>query len=275
MNINKYECSIVIPVRNGEAFISDCFQSILEQDTKSQFEVIFVNDHSTDRTNEILQEYAMLHGNLRILDANGTGIASAINQGILEAQSEIILRMDADDIMVPNRLSMQLAFFANNLDCVLLGGQIRTFGNTSSLPTPNVYPSSHGEILRMLAKGNAFAHPTVAFKKEAALSVGLYDSNFDGAEDYEFWTRLASKGRLHNLTQLLVNYRIHEHQVTKKKMQEVQRKTYKTQLRWIVLSSPVGWNLPLQKVIIYKIEGAIFLFFRVCRDRLVRLKNAC
>lgn len=269
-----YECSVVIPVRNGEAFLADCIKSVLEQDTASRYEIIIINDHSTDRTHEISNEYAATYENIRSLDANGEGIASALNQGILAARSEIIVRMDADDLMVPTRLSAQLAYLGENHECVLVGGQIKVFGNAVSLPTPNIYPSLHSDIIRMLTKGNAFAHPTVAFKRDAAISVGLYDSKFDGAEDYELWTRLARKGKLHNLDQVLVKYRIHENQVTKEKIEQVQKKTYKTQIRWLFLSETKDWNLPFHKVLIYRTTGSLFLLSRVSRDLLVRLKNA-
>lgn len=274
MSTDFYACSIVIPVRNGEAYISDCIESILKQDFHSPYEIIIIDDNSTDRTSEIIRKFTSKHQNIRYLYTSSSGIASALNEGILAAKSKIILRMDADDLMMPNRLSIQLAYLADNPDCVLLGGQIKVFGNSQSLPIPNKYPSSHSDIIRMLSKGNAFAHPTVAFRKDAAVSVGLYDSKFDGAEDYELWTRLVHKGTFHNLTYALVNYRIHEHQVTKEKIRKVQRKTYVTQLRWVFLSLPRYWNLPLHKVIAYKIIGAIFLFSRICRDLFIRLRNA-
>ena len=273
INGSKFACSIVIPVRNGEEFVRDCVDSILNQMYSRDFEVIFVNDHSSDRTVKILEKYSSGRPFFQILESRGVGIASALNQGILAANSEIIVRMDADDVMISNRLKLQMTYLEQNPDCVLLGGQIQMFGTIFPLPIPNSYPGLHQDIIKMLCFGNSFAHPTVAFRRDLAILAGLYDSDYDGAEDYEFWTRLAKYGKMHNLMEVLTMYRVHERQVTREKIVQVQKRTYATQFQWIFKSSHKDWSVSIHRKYLFKLEGLCYLIMRISRDKLERIFN--
>lgn len=97
--------SILIPVRNGEEFLAECIESIVNQ-TYTNWELIIVNDHSTDKTKDILLEYQSLNSSIKVLENKGKGIISALQTAYDNCQGNFITRMDADDIMMPNKLEL-------------------------------------------------------------------------------------------------------------------------------------------------------------------------
>ncbi len=106
----KYLASVVIPAHNSEAFIDEAIKSCLNQQTDFSFEVVIVNDHSTDRTESIVHSYLASHDNIRLIDSPGTGVGAALAHGISMITSKYVVRMDSDDLMLPQRLEYQLKF---------------------------------------------------------------------------------------------------------------------------------------------------------------------
>lgn len=227
---NSYIASVLIPVKNGENYIQESIMSILNQATSGNVEIVVIDDQSTDATSEIVRSMAIQNGNIKLMTSPKNGISNALNFGILKSQSEIIIRLDADDVMQPGRIQSQVNFLQTFPEYVLTGGQIQIFGDLAILPKPNKYPIENKDILRMLCWGNPFAHPTVAFRKSDVINAGLYNPNFDGAEDYELWSRFATIGKLHNSSQILTKYRVHSGQITRKKQRKSEVATFRAQL---------------------------------------------
>jgi glycosyltransferase involved in cell wall biosynthesis len=226
--------SIIIPVRNGELFISDAIASCLDQRTSIAFEILVVNDSSTDGTIEILQKFSNRDSRVKILQNDGVGVGNALQTGLLYSNAEFIVRLDADDRMLPDRVEKQVRALVSDNKLVLCGTQIRLFGDGEVNFSPNSYPLSHADICRSMQFGNAFAHPSVAFKRSSALKVGGYCGKIDGAEDYHLWLRLSKVGELVNLDEVLTEYRIHQNQFTKSKTLRVVLQTTKVQLLWFL-----------------------------------------
>ena len=227
--IQGCQTSVLIPARNAAEFIEESLLSVLSQETSSSFDVIVINDHSTDTTQEIVMRLMKTHSNLFLLNTDEKGISNALNLGIKSSNSEVIIRHDADDVMVQGRIEEQTLFMKNNKDHVLYGGQI-AFITETQLNRPNHYPETDQKIRKFFLIGNPFAHPTTAYIRESAIRAGGYNPIFDGAEDYEFWSRLIQLGKAANSPNVLTKYRVHSSQVTMAKSLSVQTKTMKVQL---------------------------------------------
>lgn len=245
--------SILIPVRNGASFISDAIASCLNQRTSISFEILVVNDSSTDGTMEILQNFSNKDSRVKILQNNGVGVGNALQTGLLYSKAVYIVRLDADDRMLPSRIEKQIQALASDPQVILCGTQIKLFGEDQISFPPNSYPVSHADICGFLQIGNAFADPSVAFRRSSAIKVGGFHGSLDGAEQYHLWLRLSKVGKLVNLNEELTEYRIHQNQFTKSRILKVVTQTTKVQILWFLgitqlrVRFQVGFFHPMNK----------------------------
>lgn len=204
--------SVIMPVYNSENHISEAIDSILNQ-TFSDFELIIINDGSTDRTLSILQKYADTDVRIRLYSRNNMGLVSTLNECIHYSSGVWIARMDADDISLPNRLKDQLLHLENS-GSDICGGYVELFGS-SQKNTILKYPSSDEAIKISLLFDSPFAHPAIMMSASLAKEL-QYDPAFsDGAEDYDLWARIAENGgRMSNIPQVVLLYRKHASQMT-------------------------------------------------------------
>jgi glycosyltransferase involved in cell wall biosynthesis len=209
------DASIIIPVKNGSKFLRDCLLSCFAQETEYAIEIILVDDHSTDDTLLIASEFKK-EGKVdfRVITNRGFGISEALNSGISASSADYIIRLDADDVMRPRRVQNQISYMHHHPSVILLGGQIEFLSEVPLDRAPNFYPCSDIALRETLSKGCFFAHPTVLFRKNFVDKVGGYNSNFDGAEDYELWLLLSRFGLIENLDEVLIDYRVHPDQFT-------------------------------------------------------------
>ena len=126
--MHKPLVSIVMPCRNEEKYLPVCLDSIQRQ-TLRNWELIIVNDHSHDQSAKILEDFLKIEKRGRVLHNPGNGLVSALNLGINHSQSEMIARMDADDIMEPQRLEMQVEHLQKNTHIELVSCQSQHFPN--------------------------------------------------------------------------------------------------------------------------------------------------
>ena len=143
MDLNKALVSIVIPVHNGEKYIKESIDSCLAQ-TYSNIEIIVVDDKSTDSTLEILKEYGEKIKVFPVEKQNGLG--NVINIGIRASKGKYIARMDADDIMCPDRIEKQVAYLENNPSCVAVGGQIDIIDADSNITGHREYAQNDKDL---------------------------------------------------------------------------------------------------------------------------------
>jgi hypothetical protein len=132
--------------------------------------------------------------------------------------------------MLEGRIQSQLEFLSLEEQYVVVGGQIKPFG-VNPAPNVNHYPLTDREIRRFSLIGNPFAHPATCFRLEAVKRVGMYRSEWNGAEDYDLWLRLLRIGKGINLPQLVTQYRVHSGQVTNANAIRVTSQTLKLQLK--------------------------------------------
>lgn len=203
--------SCLIPVFNGERFLRQALASVLAQ-SFGDFEVVAVNDGSTDNSLSILNEFAARDPRVRIVSRPNGGIVSALNDGLAHCVGGLIARMDCDDIALPDRFAVQLAVFRDRADAVAVGGLIQTIDENDRAISPPGSPS------RVEATSLDCFPPVVAnvqhsagtFLKSALDAVGGYRRTFPHAEDYDLYLRLADHGRFYNPKSLVLFYRVHE-----------------------------------------------------------------
>lgn len=209
------EISVVLPVYNGEKYIEDALNSILTQDF-TDFELLAINDGSIDDTQAILERLADQDDRIRILSRDNDGLVSALNWGLEEARAPLIARMDADDISYPNRFSRQWQFLKDNPDIGLVFAQMNKIdAQGKSLGKVTNTRLSPQDVAAALSKGDCLPHhPTVMARRSEMLAAGGYREVFKGAEDLDLWYRMSKRTRLAGLADVLLDYRLHDGQVT-------------------------------------------------------------
>ena len=202
--------SVLLPVWNGEAFLKSAVESILRQ-TLSSFELIVIDDGSTDTSAAIAGKFACDDNRVRVLHRAHEGLSAALNAGIAAARGEYIARMDADDISVPDRLQKQVAYLDEHPACVAVGAWIQVIDEADLHLGVKTYAQTHEEISRALLRGiSPIAHPTIVARCDALRAVGGYDARRYPSEDLDLWFRLGEVGRLANLGEALLQHRRHK-----------------------------------------------------------------
>ena len=208
--------SVLMPVYNGGRYIGEAVASVLAQ-TIRDFEFIIVNDGSTDRSEKILREYEMRDSRIRVISRANTGIVGALNDGLAECKADLIARMDADDVSLPGRFAAQITYMRSHPECVALGTRVIGIDPYGCELFQSEHKLSHEQIDAELLNGVGWAivHPTAIMRREAVTAVGGYRNQFQWVEDLDLFLRLAERGRLANLAELLLYYRQHTESVNR------------------------------------------------------------
>ena len=211
---NQPLISVVMPIYNAALYLPAALASILAQ-TERNFEVIAVDDGSTDSSKAILDAIAAREPRLRVISRPNTGIVGALNDGLAAAQGEFIARMDGDDIALPERFARQLAFLKANPECVCVGSYFVYIDKYGASLRWNPRETDSGKIEAELIKGNggALIHPSVMLRAEAVRRVGGYREEAQWVEDLDLYLRLARIGSLANIPEVLLHYRHHAQSV--------------------------------------------------------------
>lgn len=208
--------SVLMPVRNGEAWLAAAIDSVLAQ-TLSDFELLVIDDGSTDRTAEIIAAYVARDARIRPLPQASLGLVAALNNGLTQARGDLIARLDADDLAGPARLATQVAAMDANGRLVLLGSWAEIIDSDGHV-TGRLTPESDPQMLRaLLHRTNPIIHSSIMMRTDAARRSGGYRAAFEAAEDYDLWLRLSEQGDIGILPLALVSYREHGGNVTARK----------------------------------------------------------
>ena len=197
--------SIVCAFHNEASWIGDTISSINLQ-TFSDFDVIFVDDASTDNTADIIRANAKFKYVILRNDTN-MGLAESLNRGLNAATAPLIARIDADDIMLPDRLDLQVKAFSDK-DLVLLGGQATKIDDQGSPFGRLSMPCSDSDCRFALNFYSPFVHPAVMYRRSQIILAGGYSSSRFPAEDYDLWCRVAEFGKVRNLDSVIIKYRV-------------------------------------------------------------------
>ena len=211
--------SVVMPAFNSSDFIAKAIESILNQ-TFQDFELILVDDGSTDNTLEIMRHYRQQDNRIQIIQSKHVGCSRARNLGINQSKFPWIAVMDADDIALPKRFAKQIEAANANPKVVAWG----TYVHHVNLKEEVLSLQKHGllteeEFYDNMKRGDVpfVIHPTSLIKKEILLRVGGYDSKFSDADDFELFDRLSDHGPILVIPEPLLLYRLHSQSVSMNK----------------------------------------------------------
>ncbi|KRB55964.1 glycosyltransferase family 2 protein [Flavobacterium sp. Root186] len=221
------EISVIIPVFNAASFLQESIESILNQ-TFSDFELIILNDKSTDESLEIIKKFQAKDNRIIIIDKEqNIGPANLRNEGINAAKGTYIALMDADDIALPTRFEKQIAVLKNNPEIGVCGTWFTFFGlKKNKIIKHNT--NSDAIKVSFLHSCN-IGNPTVMFKKEV-LGDLKFDNEYVPVEDYDLWSRLLAKTNFYNIPESLLNYRQHNNNISKTKIDNVNRSVKKVKI---------------------------------------------
>lgn len=208
--------SVIIPAYNAEKYIAETIESVLRQ-SYQDYEIIVVDDGSTDKTRSILESYT---DRVRYFYKENGGPASARNLGIKHARGEYIALLDADDIWLPQKLEKQIEVFEKSPDIGLVHSGSIVFDDKNINPERIRFKDERycsGDVFPYLFICNFIGNSTVVLRKTCFDAVGLFDESpgFFGTEDYDMWLRISYRYAVEFIPTPLIKYREHANQISR------------------------------------------------------------
>jgi glycosyltransferase involved in cell wall biosynthesis len=231
--------TVLMAVYNDEKFVKEAINSVLSQ-LKEDMELLIIDDHSTDKSSEILKDFAEQYSRIRLIrNQENKGLGYCLALGTQKARGKYIMRMDGDDICLCDRFTKQINFLEENPHIDILGGGAIEIDENEKQGVIRQMPLSHEEIMKVIW-ANPFIHSTVAFRREKILNVGNYNAKIRRRQDYDLWFRCAKQGlRFSNLGESLIYYRFTANSQKKQRLSQA------------IDQAKIGWkgcqmlNLPL------------------------------
>jgi len=236
MQYDAPEVSCILPVYNGEGYIAEAVQSVLIQ-TYENFELIIIDDGSRDGSPAILRSFAEKDPRVKIITKENGGIVSALNAGLEAARGKYIARMDADDIMFPNRLELQRNFLEAHPEVVMVGGLLHSIDehgrgiqepdNHNVGKDPVFMPHN---LLIYPPKAPRPLHPLIMLRKKALQEIGGYRDAYRHVEDYDMYLRICKCGKVADIQEMLLYYRIHGDNISVRNLLEQEQNAARADL---------------------------------------------
>lgn len=201
--------SVIIPTYNRANYICEAIDSVLNQ-TFQDFEIIVVDDGSTDNTREVLEQY---NKRIKYFYKTNGGEASARNLGVERSNGEYIAFLDSDDLWLPDKLKKQMTVFEKNSDIGLVYAQVYSIDKNGHL-TGQIKPAKPARNLNDLLDGHRISMMTVVVKKTDLLKAGLFDKEIKVAVDTDMWIRLARNIKIDFIEEPLAKYRWHSNNIS-------------------------------------------------------------
>ncbi len=202
--------AVILPVYNGENYLAEAIRSVLDQ-TYQNFELIVIDDGSTDRSGEIIGGFSDPRVRSIRFPTN-QGLVAALNAGLAQAASELIARMDADDVCLPRRFERQVAFLDASPEVMICGTWAQQFGDETFVQRP---PADPREVRARLFFSWAMDHPTIMMRRAFLVRHGLvYREDYRHVEDIDLFFRASTFGALANLPEVLLRTRRHGGEVS-------------------------------------------------------------
>lgn len=224
--------SVIMPAYNAEKYIAKAIQSILDQ-TYTNYELIIIDDASTDNTWEIIQSFKRKDRRIVTLrNKINQKLGTSLNKCILKSKGKYIARMDADDWSFLNRLHIQYEYMESNPKVGMSGGAMMICDDKLIVQGKREYKLVDGDIRKRIFLYSPFSHPTVIFRKSILTKSGLYDKRYNPAEDYELYFRIGKFAEFGNLPQALIKYRVIQNSMTTGSTKAMELKTLSIRLKY-------------------------------------------
>lgn len=218
--------SVILPCHNGAQYISQSIESVLAQ-TYRNFELLIVDDGSTDNSREIVSSY--LHDSrVRYIYQENRGFSGAVNRGIRESNGDLIGFIGQDDLWLPYKLEFQVRYFNRNPSIDLVHSsylEIDSKGKIIGVRNTKIpYTSSQKELIKHLFLRNFVGFETALVKRRCFDEVGLFNERMAGFSDHDMWLRIAEKFNIQGYIKTpLVKKRVHNMQLSKLRYEDILR----------------------------------------------------
>ena len=245
--------TILTTVRNGEDFIEQCVNSILDQTFKN-FEYIILNNGSTDGTANILNKFT--DPRLKIVHQKNLGVSTSLNKGVRLSRCDLIARIDADDYCFPSRLERQVEVMNQHPDVVLCGSRWLELIAGKLSEQRVAFIETDQAIRKSMSLFNPFGHSAVMFRKKTFFKAGGYNCQFKYGQDYDLWLRMLSFGKAWILNEKLGVARLYEQSESHRNKRK--QKLEGLQIRWNAFRQ-FGGNP--REVLYYCLKSLVGLIF--------------
>lgn len=225
--------SVIIPVYNGESFVGEAIESILNQ-TYSNFELIIVNDLSTDKTSEILEFYRKRDKRIKIIQNNRQlFLSGSLNKALKQVTGKYIARMDSDDVSLPQRFSLQVKMLEENPNLVAVGGQEEVIDSQGNITAVKNFPVNP-KICYNLFMNFIPIQPPLLMARAAVMKKLRYDTVISKHDDIDMLFKLLKYGRFSNVDEIIFQYRVRNGSSTHSKAKEVFFMAFNVRIRAII-----------------------------------------
>lgn len=196
-----------MPVYNARAYLVPALDSILNQ-TYKNWELIAIDDCSTDDSHLILRQYAELDERIRVFkNVSNIGVGETLDKGVKLAKGEFIARMDADDVSYSRRLEKQLLFLLENPDVIAVGGQCRLIDESGDKIGMKIFPTDSSRLYTMLYSAAPIQHPTLMVNTHLLPKDFTWYDGWKKAQDLYLFFKLVNYGKLANVDEVVLDYR--------------------------------------------------------------------
>lgn len=216
--LNKPILSVIMPAYNSEDYIEQAILSVLNQ-TFKDFELIIIDDNSTDSTFKIINKFALKDSRIRVLQSKknlNCGGDKCANLGLEAARGKYIARMDADDITYPTRFEKQIKFLEKNKNIYLVGSNADVINHMGEIIGEKNEPLTSDAIYKAYFGFHPLIHPTCVFRNKLKKGKKFkYEIKYSANNDYYTFFKLICQGyKFVNMEEKLIKYRIHSHNAT-------------------------------------------------------------
>ena len=223
--MENIKVSVLTPVYNTEKYVRQAIESILNQ-TFKDFEYIIVDDCSTDRTWEIVQEYAKRDSRIKLYrNEKNLYIAANRNVCLSKANGKYIVWQDADDISMPQRIEKQFKFMEEHPEVGIVGGYLQFFNDNSDKTTIRKYATDDKMLRKKIFRFSPVGQPGAMVRKKCLDEVGAYDPETPPAEDLDMSFRIGKNYKFANIPEVVVKYREFDNNATFTRLKTIELRT--------------------------------------------------
>lgn len=217
---NAPTISVLMSVYNGQKYVAEAIESILRQ-TFGDFEFLILDDGSKDSSMEILRRYEAKDKRIKLTSRPNKGLTKTLNELFAQSTGALLARMDCDDVALPERFAMQVKAMRDDPALACVGGAFQLIDGEGRLLTTLHPPTDDADIQKQALAGHgAICHPAAMVRRSAMARINGYDEQFKTAQDLDLWLRLGEVGKLANLPQPVLKFRLHEGSVSETKRLE-------------------------------------------------------
>lgn len=270
---NKLETkiSVIIPVYNKGKYLARCLDSVLKQ-TYTNFEIVAIDDCSTDNSLEILKEYEKKDPRIKLLiNKENLGVCLSSNKCIDFAKGQYIARLDADDIMPPTRLATQYKYLTDNEDVTIVGGHLRMIDNDDNVIFLKHFPLEHEDIKKIMFILMPIQQGSMMVNRvKLPTDFVWYDKAIPIGEDLDLIFRLLPYGKMANLDEYMLDYRMVDDSLGRTNIKETFKWLYNVRVKAIKEynvkpSFKDKFVIFVQRIMVYMFPRSVleFLFFKL------------